>query len=196
MKKFVRREIFPYWRFFFLLFAGGFVIGTIFANLAYQNRGQDVAELELFSLEAAGSALWNEKEYFFYLLPRRLAGMAALQVIGATALGTPLVITELLMYGFFCGTFFGIALLQNGIRGMCLFLAALLPQYLIYVPAAIGMFTVICCMSGQVMRRSSFFGRKAVQYCLWCVLFLTVVLWGILLEAYVNPPFLRWILKS
>ena len=77
-----------------------------------------------------------------------------------------------------------------------LFAAALLPQYLIYVPAFLGMFTVICSMSGQVKWRTAFFGRKAVQYCLWCVLFLTIVLWGILLEAYVNPLLLQWLLKS
>ena len=117
-------------------------------------------------------------------------------MIGATVLGTPLVIAELLMYGFFCGTFLGIVLLQNGIRGILLFAAALLPQYLIYVPAFLGMFTVICSMSGQVKWRTAFFGRKAVQYCLWCVLFLTIVLWGILLEAYVNPLLLQWLLKS
>lgn len=174
----------------------GFVLGTIFANLAYQNRGQDVAELQLFSLEAASSISIDGRDYFFYLLPRRLMGMAFLQVIGATALGTPLVIAELLMYGFFWGTFLGIVLLQNGIRGMFLFGVALLPQYLVYVPAFFGMYTVICCMSGQVMRKNIFFGRKALQYCLWSVLFLTVVLWGILLEAYVNPLFLQWIFKN
>ncbi len=195
MKKFIRRELFPYWKFFLLLFAGGFVLGTVFANLAYQYRGQDVAKLQLFTLEAVASSAPDSKPYFFYLLPRRLAGMAVLQVIGATVLGTPLVIAELLMYGFFCGTFLGIALLQNGILGMVLFAAALLPQYLIYVPAALGMFTVICCLSGQVVQRNRFFGRKAVQYCLWSLLVLTTVLWGILLEAYVNPLFLHWLLK-
>ena len=122
--------------------------------------------------------------------------MAVLQVIGATVLGVPLVIAELLGYGFFFGTFLGIALLQNGIRGMLLFAAALLPQYLLYVPAAFGMFTVICYMSGQVIQRNRFFGKKAVQYSLWCLLFLTVVLWGILLECYVNPLILQWLIES
>lgn len=194
--KFIKREFFPFWKLFLLLFAAGFVLGTVFANLAYQNRGQDVTELQMFSLEAVGSAVPDSKDYFFYLLPRRLAGMAVLQVIGATVLGVPLVIAELLGYGFFFGTFLGIALLQNGIRGMLLFAAALLPQYLLYVPAAFGMFTVICYMSGQVIQRNRFFGKKAVQYSLWCLLFLTVVLWGILLECYVNPLILQWLIES
>ena len=134
MRKFIKREFFPFWKLFLLLFAAGFVLGTVFANLAYQNRGQDVTELQMFSLEAVGSAVPDSKDYFFYLLPRRLAGMAVLQVIGATVLGVPLVIAELLGYGFFFGTFLGIALLQNGIRGMLLFAAALLPQYLLLLP--------------------------------------------------------------
>lgn len=196
VRKFIRREFFPYWKLFLLLFAVGFALGTVFANVAYRSRGQDVIELQLFSLENFSSSQFYNKDYFFYLLPRRLMGMAGVQVIGATVLGTPLVIAELLMYGFFCGTFLGIVLLQNGIRGILLFAAALLPQYLIYVSAFLGMFTVICSMSGQVKWRTAFFGRKAVQYCLWCVLFLTVVLWGILLEAYVNPLLLQWLLKS
>lgn len=196
VRKFIKREFFPFWKLFLLLFAAGFVLGTVFANLAYQNRGQDVTELQMFSLEAVGSAVTDSKDYFFYLLPRRLAGMAVLQVIGATVLGVPLVIAELLGYGFFFGTFLGIALLQNGIRGMLLFAAALLPQYLLYVPAAFGMFTVICYMSGQVIQRNRFFGKKAVQYSLWCLLFLTVVLWGILLECYVNPLILQWLIES
>ena len=32
-------EFFPFWKLFLLLFAAGFVLGTVFANLAYQNRG-------------------------------------------------------------------------------------------------------------------------------------------------------------
>lgn len=87
MRKFIKREFFPFWKLFLLLFAAGFVLGTVFANLAYQNRGQDVTELQMFSLEAVGSAVPDSKDYFFYLLPRRLAGMAVLQVIGATVLG-------------------------------------------------------------------------------------------------------------
>lgn len=196
MRRLIKREFFPYWKFFLLLFAAGFVLGTVFANLAYRERRQDVMELQLFSLEAVGSSVPDYRSYFFYLLWRRLAQMAVLQVIGATVLGTPLVIAELLMDGFFCGTFLAITLLQNGIRGMLLFAAALLPQYLLYVPAALGMFTLICTMSGQVMRSSRFFGRKAVQYCLWSLLFLTVTLWGILLECYVNPLFLHFLFKS
>ena len=79
VRKFIKREFFPFWKLFLLLFAAGFVLGTVFANLAYQNRGQDVTELQMFSLEAVGSAVPDSKDYFFYLLPRRLAGMAVLQ---------------------------------------------------------------------------------------------------------------------
>ena len=58
------------------------------------------------------------------------------------------------------------------------------------------MFTVICYMSGQCDTEKPFFGKKAVQYSLWCLLFLTVVLWGILLECYVNPLILQWLIES
>lgn len=196
VRKMIKRDFFPYWKFFICLFLAGFILGTLFSNFAYRKRGQDVAKLQLFSLEAAGSESLNYEEYFFYLLPDRIGRMAVLQVIGATVLGIPMVIGVLLMQGFLCGAFLGITLLQNGVKGMFLFLAALLPQYLLYVPAVFGMYTVICCMAGEVTQRGRFPGKKAVQYCLWCLLFLTVTLWGILLECYLNPPLLRWFLKT
>lgn len=195
MRKFIKRELVPYWKFFACLFLAGFLLGTVVLNFAYQRRGQDVAKLQLFTLEEAGQEALNYENYFFYLLPGRLGRMAVLQVIGATVLGTPLVMILLFVQGFLCGAFFGIALLQNGIRGMLVFLAALLPQYLIYVPAALGMYTVICVMAGQASMRGRFSGRKAIQYFLWCLLFLTVTLWGTLLECYLNPPLLCWFLK-
>lgn len=195
MKKIIRREFIPYWKFFVLLFLAGFVLGTVFVNVAYRNRGQDVAALQLFSLETVGNGTLDYEKYFFFLLPGRLGGMAAVQVIGATVLGPALVIAGLLAQGFLCGTFLGTALLQNGVKGMLLFLAALFPQCLLYIPAVLGMFTVISVMAGQVVQKGRFFGKGALRYCLWCLLFFTVTLWGVLVECYVNPAVLEWLLK-
>lgn len=195
VKKIIKREFFPYWKFFICLFLAGVVLGTLFSNFTYRKRGQDVAKLQLFSLEESVSEPLDYEEYFFYLLPGRIGRMALFQVVGATVLGIPLVIAAILMQGFLCGVFLGVTLLQNGVKGMLLFFAALLPQYLFYAPAVLGMYTVICHMAGQVTQRGRFFGKNAVQYCLWCLLFLTVTLWGTLVEGYLNPLFLEWLLK-
>ena len=86
------------------------------------------------------------------------------------------------------------AYLQNGIAGLLLFFLALFPQIFLYL-AALFLMAVACSQMAETnhlaggMQKKEYF-RFGVRYFFALIL----LLWGILLESYVNPWFLSKIL--
>ena len=97
-------------------------------------------------------------------------------------------------YGFLCGVFLAAAYLQNGIAGLLLFFLALFPQIFLYLEALFLM-AAACSQMAETniwpgaCRKKEYF-RFGVRYFFALIL----LLWGILLESYVNPWFLSKIL--
>lgn len=91
------------------------------------------------------------------------------------------------------------AAMKLGFSGMLICLASGLPQLILYVPAAAWLLRKISEMSENRERRSSRYsgGRgQLLSYLLVWLLGFFLFFLGSLLESYVNPLFLRAVLKN
>ena len=159
-----------YIRFFALWFAAGMTLGVLLLLTASHTGMKEGNSVRLFQAEAFLGRKISAKACFSYLLKVRLA------------------------YGFLCGVFLAAAYLQNGIAGLLLFFLALFPQIFLYL-AALFLMAAACSQMAETnhlaggMQKKEYF-RFGVRYFFALIL----LLWGILLESYVNPWFLSKIL--
>ena len=97
-------------------------------------------------------------------------------------------------YGFLCGVFLSAAYLQNGMAGLLFFFLALFPQIFLYL-AALFLMAAACSRMAETNHLAGGIQKKE-YFCFGVRYFfaLILLLWGILLESYVNPWFLAKIL--
>lgn len=141
-----------------------------------------------------GSAL------FCYIFRKRISLVAGLAVISTTYLGLAACMAAALWCGMSMGVFLAALAIRYGIKGIMLALVCMLPQYLLYVPAAWallswceGMFRGIYIRTGGDFRIGDrgYLLRKAG----WLAAIAFAVTVGCLLEGYVNPYLLLGFLK-
>ncbi|WP_461882546.1 stage II sporulation protein M [Fusicatenibacter sp.] len=183
-----------YIRFFALWFAAGMAIGVLLLIAASRTGMKEGNTIRLFQAEAFLGRKISAKACFSYLLKVRLAPAFAGLLFGLTAIGAYFAAAAVLAYGFLCGVFLAAAYLQNGIAGLLLFFLALFPQIFLYL-AALFLMAAACSQMAETnhlaggMQKKEYF-RFGVRYFFALIL----LLWGILLESYVNPWFLSKIL--
>ena len=183
-----------YIRFFALWFAAGMTLGVLLLLTASHTGMTEGNRVRLFQAEAFLGRKISAKAWFACgLKGRRAAAFAGLR-FGLTAIGAYFAAAAVLAYGFLCGVFLAAAYLQNGIAGLLLFFLALFPQIFLYL-AALFLMAAACSQMAETnhlaggMQKKEYF-RFGVRYFFALIL----LLWGILLESYVNPWFLSKIL--
>lgn len=166
-------------RYWVLIFAGvGFLLG-ILGILAGRQKipgmdgmlNPDVINRMRY-LELDRTAL------FWYCLRKR--GGTALLLLLSVGLGMGGISACLFLFwsGASAGLLLTMLTLRYGIRGLLLFVASVLPQFLLYAPAALLL--VFRCMGWQKRQHPS--------------VLLAVVIIGCAMESYVNPTLLRGVL--
>ncbi|MBR1771734.1 MAG: stage II sporulation protein M [Lachnospiraceae bacterium] len=133
-----------------------------------------------------GSAL------FAYVLRRRGLAFLALALLSTTYLGTALCACSAIWYGFALGLFLAVGVARFGIRGVVLFLAAIFPQGLFYLPMLPGL-CEWCVRTGRMIYRKEVrpaadkntpvLLERVLSLLFWAVLLFA----GCLLEGFVNP---------
>ena len=169
-------------------------LGVLLLFAASHTGMKEGNTVRLFQAEAFLGRKISAKACFSYLLKVRLAPAFAGLLFGLTAIGAYFAAAAVLAYGFLCGVFLAAAYLQNGIAGLLLFFLALFPQIFLYL-AALFLMAAACSQMAETnhlaggMQKKEYF-RFGVRYFFALIL----LLWGILLESYVNPWFLSKIL--
>ena len=196
MKKLVGQENAPYWKMFFFLYLCGFLAGIVFANLAWRYRIEDLHLIRKRSFLDSAAKEVDYENYFHYLLPKRLLFPAVILILGLTILGTVLVVLRILWLGFLTGTLMSIFVLQNGILGLGYFMAGILPQMLWNIPLAALVFLKCYQMSMSIWKGEKFTLERVGNYFLWVIGLLICLIWGCLLEAYLNPRVIQFIFQN
>ena len=170
-----------YIRFFALWFAAGMTLGVLLLFAASHTGMKEGNSVRLFQAEAFLGRKISAKACFSYLLKVRLAPAFAGLLFGLTAIGA-------------CGVFLSAAYLQNGMAGLLFFFLALLPQIFLYL-AALFLMAAACSRMAETNHLAGGIQKKE-YFCFGVRYFfaLILLLWGILLESYVNPWFLAKIL--
>ena len=151
--------------------------------------------VRLFQAEAFLGRKISAKACFSYLLKVRLAPAFAGLLFGLTAIGAYFATAAVWAYGFLCGVFLSAAYLQNGMgRSFILFFWLFFPQIF---PLPCRVISDGCCVQPDGRDESPSGGIQKKEYFCFGVRYffaLILLLWGILLESYVNPWFLAKIL--
>ncbi len=184
------------------LFLIGLFVGILFVNLGHdtwiRNGSLLGAEMmnRLKSSRPAGEGLVG------YILGHRLFTGCLLCLVSTTLIGMPLLCAYICYAGLLAGCLLSVAVVRYGIRGLLFMAAVLFPQALLLVPAYILLFlwaadvnrtlyTPRTQLEGYERYSSRFYLKKGAQL----IGIMTVVIMGCLLESYVNPSVLHFVLK-
>ncbi|MBS6180933.1 MAG: stage II sporulation protein M [Erysipelotrichaceae bacterium] len=193
MKKFWNRETGAVMGLLIVCFLAGSVAGTIFANLAFPYRSGETEVLGIYVMEKLKEQKISSETYFCFLLEQRCRGWLFFSLAGMTVAARMAVIAGMAGMGFLAGAAGSMAVLQYGVKGMGLFLAANLPQGIVYTPSMLLLVTEIYRGNGKIWKKPGSLIREYLTVSLLC---LFGVLLGIVLETFGNPWFLSWVFSK
>lgn len=182
--------------FFLVLFLAAFGVGVVGANLFWEPYLQQGNVLGIYMLFQLSKEELSTKEYFFYILKYR-GGWLFMCLLGSFSVwGLPLAILTVLILGLFLGGILALAVLQFGVSGMAGGAALFLPQGLCYLPATIFLMGELARKSASHLRFQGKVKKISQNPLLVEALCLGGYILGILLESYVNPIFLNFVLEK
>ena len=184
---------------FLPVFLTGFAAGVLYMALFGRSVVHETTLLSRYFFSKYQQVEFASGELFLYILKSRMSAFTLLWLTGFTFFGTAASLLALAWVGISLGITMTTAAMKLGFSGMLICLASGLPQLLLYVPAAAWLLRKISEMSENRERRSSRYsgGRgQLLSYLLVWLLGFFLFFMGSLLESYVNPLFLRAVLKN
>ena len=161
----------------------GFLIGIIYENIV---SGKQVVISELFLKSNLQRYLQTDiiiKKYLWYVVKERVFFLAIVCLLGCMRWKKVFVICLLSMFGFLGGILTVSAVIQLGMKGILFCLIGILPHGLFY---GIGYSILI----------NYWFRFPERQWNRTKMLFLVVMfLVGIIVETYVNPILVKWVIR-
>ncbi len=204
-----KREAPSGWLLFFLV---GFFAGVIWVYLKADYFFDDSLFFGEDLLNRISYTSFHSKQYFAFLLQRRMSVVIFLLLMSTTAIGIVIMYLFVAWFGFSLGVLLGVVTLKYGVKGILIFLITLIPQVFIYVPAYFAMlqiFRILCMLlyyPGKLARQKGFEsylqrneGFKKKQLVKMLIIFIAligVVIIGIFIESYVNPYLMRKFLRN
>lgn len=176
------------------LFLIGFVLGILLSNLWLNNAMDSGGVMSQWFLTQFSYTEIQCSQLFWYVLEKRMKTFCLLVILGFTSLGSVVIFGFILWIGICIGAFFSICIIQMGIGGIILALTSLFPQIVMYIPAFFLLFWMI-----ENKKRNCTSAREEKQrnlgYAAVLVLALGVLVSGICMESYLNPFFLKKIIR-
>jgi stage II sporulation protein M len=182
------------------LFIIGLVLGVVLMNAGKSLFLDKTGLLDESSLYQMKYMTIDSNALFLYVLWNRLKIVLFLLILATTYLGVPVVGGAAVWYGFSGGMYLSALVIRYGMKGIFFALTSIFPQYLIYIPAMLGL--LLWCeklsrslyTTDTVLPEST--GRAAIlRRGVTLLMILAAFLVGCLLESYVNPYFLSKLLK-
>ena len=184
---------------FLTVFLSGFAAGVLYMVVFGRAVVHETTLLSRYFFSKYQQVEFASGELFLYILKSRMSAFTLLWLTGFTFFGTAASLLALAWVGISLGITMTTAAMKLGFSGMLICLASGLPQLILYVPAAAWLLRKISEMSENRERRSSRYsgGRgQLLSYLLVWLLGFFLFFLGSLLESYVNPLFLRAVLKN
>lgn len=184
---------------FLPVFLTGFAAGVLYMALFGRSIVHETTLLSRYFFSKYQQVEFASGELFLYILKSHMSAFTLLWLTGFTFFGTAASLLALAWVGISLGITMTTAAMKMGFSGMLICLASGLPQLILYVPATAWLLRKISEMSENRERRSSRYsgGRgQLLSYLLVWLLGFFLFFLGSLLESYVNPLFLRAVLKN
>lgn len=187
------------WLLFFLF---GFFAGVLLVNMKTEYFLEDSLFFGEELLNRLSYTSFHNEQYMVYLLQNRMGIMLFLMVAATTILGIIILYLYVAWFGMSLGILMAVATIRYGGKGILVFLAAIFPQDILYVPAfliLVNLLHDLCAIiyfPGKMFTsakggKKQFWAKGIITY----ILLSGVVIIGVFFESYVNPYFLRKILN-
>lgn len=185
---------------FLSVFCAGLLAGIVLSNIGKSILLEDSGLFDENILYQMKYATVDGSALFCYIFRKRMALVLGLAVMSTTYLGLVACMGATLWCGMSMGVFLTVLFMRYGFKGLLLAIVCMLPQFLLYIPAALamlswceGVFRGIYIRTGGEAwgADKSYLLKKAGWLAAIC---LTVTV-GCLLEGYINPYLLLGFLK-
>lgn len=184
------------------LFLIGLFIGILIVNLRHEAW---VANGSLFGAEMMGRLKHSRPEgarLLGYILRSRLSAVCLLALISTTVVGLPVLCGYICYTGLAAGCLLSVAVIRYGIRGLLFMAAAVFPQALLLIPAYAALFCwafslnrTLCAPQSLLAGYERFSKGFYLKKCAQIVGIAALATLGCLMESYVNPSVLHFVLK-
>lgn len=184
------------------LFAVGLFLGILIVNLGYDAWIGNGSLLSADMILRLKDSMPDGSGLFPYIVKHRLTTVCMLGLLSTTIIGLPTVCGYICYSGLAAGCLMSVAVIRYGVRGLLLMAAGILPQGVLLIPAYAALFVWAVGVNRMLYSRNPYkehymryskqlYVKKGLQM----AGILTVVIMGSLLESYVNPKLLHFILK-
>lgn len=183
-------------------FGAGIFLGSVWVYARKELFLETVGFLSEDLLYGMKYMTFTYDTFLFEVIKKRGIPILGIAILATTYLGVAVSYLYAGWLGLSAGMFLMTAILRYGLKGVILFLTAIFPHYLFYLPAWFlllrGARELCCCLyfPGNC-QRTYINGRKdEIRFGAGVLLKVSgVVIIGILLESYVNPKLLLGFLK-
>lgn len=181
----------------FAFWLAGFVIGVLFSYFSAGDLKQMQKYMGMQNLMEIAVCQLNMKNYLYYLLRRRGLLLLVLMFAAMTFMGRYVLSAFLMFLGISMGTTAMFLLIHYGGKGILLFLALFFPQIICYVPAVYYAVRLLSQLHGRVFSepggRQLLTEKRLTSRQIFRAVGVTII--GLLTECYVNPIFVKFVIK-
>ena len=178
-----------------------FLIGVLLANFMGREKTAAAGILNDYFIEKYKYIGINRENLFFYIMGERMPVIMLLLIFSFSSLGIVIGMLNFGWIGFSIGFMLSAAVAKYGVGGILLVTGGMFPQYIIYITVYAG----YCGLAVFLRKRlqsvipTGSISREQMRIygmgILVGVMLLLVFITGVFLESYVNPIFLKKILK-
>lgn len=170
---------------FATLYLAAFLAGALAASQLWKK--EDFREyLSLYAILEQNKSTWQDmKKYVLFLLREKGVFAAVCIIAGLAGAGEIMAVLSALWLGFLGGVLATVFLLQAGLEGFLFCMAGILSQLLFFIPAVI-LFLLIMGKQRRMIPGGAMSPVEIRNVLCICLIFLSVMVLGILVETYVN----------
>ena len=184
------------------LFMIGLFLGILLVNIRYDVWAGEDGLLNAAMMKRLQSSEPDGNFLFGYILKHRVLVVLVIGMLATTMIGLPIVCGYVCYLGVSAGCILTIAVVRYGIRGLFFMAAAIFPQGILLIPGYFLLFIWgLDChrelygrvdgLEGRYLIGKQFILKKGIKL----LGILLVIIIGCVVESYVNPKIVHFILK-
>ena len=184
------------------LFMTGLFLGILLVNIRHDIWISEDGLLNTAMIRQLQNSEFDGNYLFGYIVRNRISTILVISMLASTIIGLPIVCGYVCYLGASAGCILSIAVIRYGVRGLFLVAAGLFPQGLLLIPGYFllfrwgldcnkSLFGKIHGLDGRYLVGRQFAASKAIKL----AGILLLIVFGCVLESYVNPEILQFVLK-
>ena len=184
------------------LFMTGLFLGILLVNIRHDIWISEDGLLNTAMIRQLQNSEFDGNYLFGYIVRNRISTILVISMLASTIIGLPIVCGYVCYLGASAGCILSIAVIRYGVRGLFLVAAGLFPQGLLLIPGSFllfrwgldcnkSLFGKIDGLDGRYLVGRQFVAAKGIKL----AGILLLIVFGCVLESYVNPEILQFVLK-